>query len=69
MSRTTEHLINRLERAGRAPGGSTGHFPRQKCLGCGKLKRKAGRCSHCGGTVFLVTEGLGLKRPSDKKRR
>ena len=56
MSKTTGHLIRKLEQTSRAPGGSTGHLPKQKCLACGKLKRKAGCCPHCGGTVFLVLE-------------
>lgn len=56
MSKTTNQIIRALERRGRAPGGSTGHLPRQKCLDCDKVKRKAGPCPHCGGTVFLVLE-------------
>jgi len=56
MSKTTEYIIRKLGQTGRAPGGSTGHFPRQRCLSCNKLKRKAGCCPHCGGTVFLVLE-------------
>lgn len=56
MSKTTDYIIQGLERSGKAPGGSTGHFPRKKCINCGTLKRKAGPCSECGCTVFLVLE-------------